>query len=108
MLIELLSPWLEPHGDEFYAEGEDSYDEEREAPFDMRCNASMIMFREEFFRQDFLSFIWIHFGLAISPDVLTGNWYLRDSVRKLILAIKSFCPTHVTGGCSSMEQTRSR
>lgn len=34
----------------------------------------------------------------------TGNWYLRDRVRKLVLVIKSFCPTHVTGGCSSLEQ----
>ena len=36
--------------------------------------------------------------------VHTGNWYLRDRVRKLVLVIKSFCPTHVTGGCSSLEQ----
>lgn len=35
--------------------------------------------------------------------VHTGNWYLRDRVRKLVL-VKSFCPTHVTGGCSSLEQ----
>lgn len=36
--------------------------------------------------------------------VHTGNWYLRDRVRKLVLVIKSFCLTHVTGGCSSLEQ----
>lgn len=37
------------------------------------------MFREEYFRK-FLVFIYIHFGVMISPDALTGNWYLKDDL----------------------------
>ena len=78
----LLDQWLEAYGDEHYTEGEDLNDlegdlEEVEVQDDMKHNAGMLMFRKEYFRK-FLKFMYIHFGIMISPDALTGNWFLKD------------------------------